>query len=221
LRHGPAARILGAMTLRIPTRLRAIVAAVAIALCLPVPITAHSQAVKLDVKTTVAEKRALGIAKAGLIAALKNSNWAQVVEFGEDRAVWLKRLERSQSGTVVTLSVDLEIREPRAIGEGRLVSSRRVTASYDTAFANGLTDAERRARLDLESERMMQALAVGLAAGTMRLVIPEVGNRLLIKRVTDNVAADLERPPTIEEVVESMAVGASTLQALRAMLSSR
>jgi hypothetical protein len=95
----------------------------------PFPALAQSR-VKLDLKTKWLEKPGLTFIKNGARLILNGSEWAEVVEFGEDYALWLRDCNRIERGDSVMLTFTIELREPSLFDEAELLGSRSDTLVY-------------------------------------------------------------------------------------------
>jgi hypothetical protein len=97
------------------------------------PVAAQ-QKVEIDLKTKLLEKPELTAAKNGTLLLLNESGWGEVVETGEDYALWIRDAHREERGDSIALTVELELRDPSFLQEGELLASRTITIVYP---ANG------------------------------------------------------------------------------------
>jgi len=88
---------------------------------------------KFDLNTFLEEKIQLRFIKISVINNLKNSNWARIVEFGEDYSLWLTNLERYVTGDSIKYEFYIELRTPTMINRGKLSQIRHITVTYDTS----------------------------------------------------------------------------------------
>jgi hypothetical protein len=89
--------------------------------------------IKFDVKTLMDEKIQLRFIKLAVINNLKNSNWAKIVEFGEDYSLWLTDLERYDLGDSIKSEFIIELRTPSMINRGKLLQIKHISVTYDTS----------------------------------------------------------------------------------------
>jgi hypothetical protein len=116
-----------------------------------------------DVKTRLAEKIALAPIKATTQYFLIESSWAGVVEYGAQYALWLKNLRRDEQKDHVSISLDLELREPQGFSEGKLLASDQISmivrfAAVPDQEVSTALDAMRR-QLKIDSQRMLRELS--------------------------------------------------------------
>lgn len=78
----------------------------------------------LDVKTKYSEKMSLSSTKNGLIAHLESSNWATVVETGENYSVWIKDLKRVQTSQTVNIQFTFSLNTPAMFTDGDVIKTR-------------------------------------------------------------------------------------------------
>jgi hypothetical protein len=178
--------------------------------------------VAVDVKTALAEKKALAVAKSGVISYLKQSTWAKVAELHEQYAIWLANYRQIERGTTRAIELDVEVRAPRAIGKGAVTATRHVVVNYDLAATyNELAAEQRKAAVDLESGRAMQALMLTLGSTFAGALFEDKSDRTVVKRAVFYASQDLQKTPTFEETVECLAVGATVMRALEDMRARR
>lgn len=85
-----------------------------------------------DVKTTMQEKQQLHVIKIAVINALKQSNWANVVEYREDYSLWLTNLHRYNNYNSFRTEIDLDLRTPAMLTTGKHITGLRVSVTFDT-----------------------------------------------------------------------------------------
>lgn len=174
--------------------------------------------VAFDVKTKLAEKPRLAVAKSGVISYIRQSTWARVQETRETHALWLKNYVRTNDGTRSTITLDVEVRTPRAIGEGALIAQRQVTVAYDTARGAHLVRQDQlTAVADMNSDRQVQALALVLGATAAKAMFDDSRKGTLARQAVLYAGQDLQRQPTLGETLECLAVGAAVMQVLDQM----
>ncbi len=86
-----------------------------------------SQKALIHVKTKFLETSDIHFIKVAVIHAIDSSNWAKTVEVDEDVSLWLTRLKRTIRNDTTFTSLDLELRTPANLTQGKLLSQRRVS----------------------------------------------------------------------------------------------
>jgi hypothetical protein len=94
-------------------------------------ITFSQDKLFFDVKTKMIEKIQLTHIKSAVGLLLLESNWASVTEIGENYALWLKNYHKEFDGNSVKIYLDIEIREPSAWGEGRLIDPEPIVVIFN------------------------------------------------------------------------------------------
>ena len=93
------------------------------------PIFGQSK-VLFDVKTKRAEKMDLLPIKTATVILLLKSDWASVVEIGEDYSLWLKEYERKKVGDIISVKFCVELRTPAMLRSGSLLQSEKIEFSF-------------------------------------------------------------------------------------------
>ncbi len=181
-------------------------------------LTLSAQQVKLDVKTGLGDKSRLKVVKAGLIAFLKQSTWAKVVEFGEDYSLWITNYQAVPKGNQMKVDIDLELRSPAMMSKGKLIESIHVSSNLDfTEIRSG--------KLTFEQEKMFAAvekqlktsgnikeLTVGLATTASNAYAP--GSGTMGKNFLEFFGADLGGKYSNTDALEGLFVGSAILDTI-------
>lgn len=185
---------------------------------------------KLDVKTTVSEKRELQVAKAGAIKVLESRPWAGVEEVGEDYSLWLSNMERSHEGDSIHVVLDVYLRTPAMLTRGNPVDSRRVQLSYhwekarsyarDSINAQSLISAGQYEKLASSFGQMagMVASAYGGMVGVEQLGAQLSGP--LLGNIVGELSSVLSADPTAVEIMESSLLGERVAKVTEQMIES-
>lgn len=197
------------------TKLRATI----ISILLLVGDVAFAQ-VKIDIKTPVADKEKLKFAKSGLGAYLRQSEWAEVVNVGEDYSVWIKNLKRRFKGNVLHFEVDLELKTNADIGSGKLIDRRHIKDSVDLQEAADLKTFEEREMSLLVEKQLMKnnkfkpaTIIVGTATN-----VPLAGT--VVSQGLKYLGVDLESEFTPDQAIEAMTLGAVLIVPLKDMIDA-
>ena len=91
------------------------------------------QKVMFDIKTKQFEKFDFIPIKIATTIILLNSDWAGVIEVGEDYSLWLKNYQRKQVDEEIIISFDVEIRTPAMLRSGSLLTTGKVDYSFNAA----------------------------------------------------------------------------------------
>ncbi len=176
--------------------------------------------VKIDLKTSVEDKEKLKLAKAGLGAYLRQTEWAQVVNFGEDYSVWIKRLKRRFKGNMLHFEVDLELRTTADVTSGKLLAARHTSDSVDlNEVANLKTFEEREVHKLVEQQltknnKFKPATAIiGTATN-----VPVAGT--VVQEGLKYLGVELESAFTPDQAIEAMTLGAVLIVQLKEMLDA-
>lgn len=179
---------------------------------------ASSAQIKIDVKTPQEDKEKLRFAKAGLGAYLRQAEWAEVVNIGEDYSVWIKNLKRRFVGNVLHFTVTLEVRTTADIGSGKLLSGRTITDTIDLSSLGSKTTFEEREIIGHVEEQIQKnnkykplPLVLGTATG-----VPIAGP--IVEKGLKYIGVDLEAEVTPDQAIESMVLGAVLIVNLKEML---
>ena len=180
-------------------------------------ISVFSQ-LKIDLKTPMEDKEKLKLAKAGLGAYLRQAEWAEVVNFGEDYSVWIKNLKRRFTGNVLHVEVNLELRTRADLGVGDLISARTICDTmYLGAIANVTTFEEReiivRVGEQLQKNNKYKPLPLVLGSVTH---VPLAGP--VLEQGLKYLGVDLESKFTPDQAVEAMVLGAVLISNLKEMI---
>ena len=179
--------------------------------------------IKIDIKTALAVKEKSKLAKAGLIAYLKQSDWAKVVNFGEDYAVWLEKFQRRLRGNTILFQLDLELRTRADIGIGKLIITRHVADTVDLSEVAELRTFEERELCRLVEKKLasrgkLKSLVPTVVGAVTGLVLPGPGT--LIQGGLKHLGSELDKEYTADEAIEGMVVGATLITELKAMLDA-
>jgi hypothetical protein len=181
-----------------------------------------SKPVKLDVKTGLGDKEKSKLAKAGLIAYLKQTDWAEVVNLGETYALWIENCRQKLRGNSILFELDLELRSRADIGPGRLLATRHIADTVDMSDLTDLKTFQERELFRLIEKKLSKRISlkslisiVGGAAA--RVAIPGPGT--LIQGGLNNFSKALEKQCTADEAVEGMVIGAVLVTQTKGMLN--
>jgi hypothetical protein len=174
--------------------------------------------VKFDVKTTMDEKEQLHVIKLAVSNALRQSNWAQVAEIGEQYSLWLTSLKRSSAGDSIYTELDLDLRTPAMITRGKHISSRRVSVAFDSSSVSNVqtpNDSLMNALLvqALESSGMLQEFTKSMSSS-----IPFGG--FFLNSFISNVLKELNRQPTPLECYEANLLAARVVIELPTLIAA-
>ncbi len=171
--------------------------------------------IKIDVKTPREEKGKSRFAKAGLISYLRQSEWASVVTFDEDFAIWLKNYRGRLKGNVLYINLDVELHTRATLKSGKLLASKYVVDSVDLAAASQLTTFEAREMYRLVTEKLQKGRKLkGLtnAVGALGSALVETGLKYF--------GVELEGQYTADQAVEGMVIGALLITELKPMIDA-
>jgi hypothetical protein len=182
-----------------------------LAACLAAAYSAHAQEkLKLDVKTKLLEKPGVTAIKNGTVLLVMQSEWAEISEFNEDYALWLRNPKRETHGDSVTLTLDMELRSPSLFSEGDLLDSERITVTYAAHGdwrKQGTPEAVK--VIDLVEGCGGFALAVAKAFHPVSMLVAET-------------AVEAVLPGDVDQMnMEAMVVGAKVLETVREMGAMR
>lgn len=94
------------------------------------------QKIFYDFKTKLSEKFQLTHIKNSTELLIIDSDFASVSELVADYALWLKNYRKTQDQNVFTVKLDIEIREPKIFGEGKLMLKDSVKVIYVIGIRN-------------------------------------------------------------------------------------
>ncbi len=179
--------------------------------------------IKLDIKTALAVKEKSKLAKAGLIAYLKQSDWAEVVNFGEKYSVWIENFRRKLRGNTIQFQLDLELRTQADLGIGRLLVTRHIADTVDLSESAELRTFEERevyrlVEKKLASRGKLKSLVPTVVGAVAGVALPGPGT--LIQNGLKYLGPELEGKYTADEAVEGMVIGATLVTELKAMLDT-
>lgn len=179
--------------------------------------------IKLDIKTALAVKEKSKLAKAGLIAYLKQSDWAKVVNFGEDYSVWIENFRRKLRGNTIQFQLDLELRTQADIGIGKLIVTSHIADTVDLSGVAELKTFEERELYRLIEKKLasrgkLKSLVPTVVGAVAGVALPGPGT--LIQNGLKYLGPELEGKYTADEAVEGMVVGATLVTELKAMLDA-
>lgn len=174
--------------------------------------------IKIDIKTPMEDKEKLRLAKAGLGAYLRQAEWAEVVNFGEEYSVWIKDLKRKFKGNILYFDVKLELRTRADLGVGDLVSERTIRDTIDLgAIASNTTFEEREVLVlvgqQLQKNNKYKPLPMVLGSVTH---VPLAGP--VLEQGLKYLGVDLESNFTPDQAVEAMVLGAVLISNLKDMI---
>ncbi len=178
--------------------------------------------VKLDIKTGLGDKEKSKLAKAGLIAYLKQSDWAEVVNFGETYAVWIENFQRKLRGNSILFHFDLELRTRADIGSGKLLLTHHVADTVDMSETTDLKTFQDRELYRLIEKKInsrfsIKKLIPTVVGGAAKVGIPGAGG--LVQGGLGHFGAAMGRECTSDEAVEGMVLGATLVTHTKAMLN--
>jgi hypothetical protein len=181
-----------------------------------------SKPVKVDVKTGLGEKEKSKLAKAGLIAYLKQTDWAEVTNLGEAYSLWIENFQRKLRGNAILFQLDLELRSRADFGSGKLLATRHIADTVDMSDVSELKTFQDRELFQLIEKKLSKRISlktliptvVGAAA---KFVLPGPG--LLIQGGMSNFSKEMERQFTVDEAVEGMVIGAVLVIETKDMLN--
>jgi hypothetical protein len=192
--------------------------------CLMV-IDAHA-VLKLDIKTKMGDKRAFQVAKAGLIAYIKqNGDWAKVVEIKEDYSVWIKNFNKKFSKDSLIISLDLELHTPAMFTEGKLISKVHIIDTIDLANVskdNTMEDKEMYSLVEkqLQKSGSLQAIAFKLSEGATNVMTAGIAGTF-IKNGLSLFGIDMNGDYRADEALMGMAIGSKLFLSLKEMLTKK
>jgi len=175
---------------------------------------------KIDLKTPLEDKEKLKLAKAGLGAFLRQAEWAQVVNVGEDYSVWIKNLKRKFKGNVLHFELDLEVKTAADLTSGKLLSARHIRDSVDLSVVAELKTFEKREMNKLVEEQLKKnnkfkpvTAVIGTATS-----LPVAGG--IVEQGLKYLGVDLESGYTPDQAVEGMTLGAVMMIHLKEMIDA-
>ncbi len=175
---------------------------------------------KIDLKTPLEDKEKLKLAKAGLGAFLRQAEWAQVVNVGEDYSVWIKNLKRKFKGNVLHFELDLEVKTAADLTSGKLLSARHIRDSVDLSVVAELKTFEKREMHKLVEEQLSKnnkfkpvTAVIGTATS-----LPVAGG--IVEQGLKYLGVDLESGYTPDQAVEGMTLGAVMMIHLKEMIDA-
>jgi hypothetical protein len=181
-----------------------------------------SKPVKIDVKTGLGDKEKSKLAKAGLIAYLKQSDWAEVVNFGESYAIWVENFQRKLRGNSIRFQLDLELRTRADIGAGKLFMTRHIADTVDMSDITELKTFQDRELFQLIEKKLSHRLSLKSLVSTVFGVASKVGSSGaggMIQGGLKNFGNSMERQFSADEAVEGMVVGAILVTQTKEMLN--
>jgi len=192
-------------------------------LCISLPLCAINLAgaqVKLDIKTPLEQKPQERVVKAGLIAYLKQSEWARVVKIGEDFSVWILNYQRRLKGDTLMYNLELEVRTAAMITRGKLIATRHISDTVDLAWSESHDTFEGR---DIEQsiERKLKMNGNVLTSLPALLGFPHLALISIIHNGLKNFGDDLKSTYVLDQAVEGMVVGAKLMKEVKEMLASK
>lgn len=177
--------------------------------------------VKIDVKTSLKHKEEARLAKAGLVAYLKQSEWAEVVNFGEQYAVWIENYHYKIRGNDIRFELDLELRTKVEIGSGKLLKTSHVVDTVDMAEVAELKTFEARELNRIVAKQLTKSgklkgltSALGTAASTQG--VPGVS--AVLETGLKYFGLDLNAEYTADEAIIGMVLGSTLIVELRSMI---
>lgn len=181
-----------------------------------------SMPVKLDIKTGIGDKEKSKLAKAGLIAYLKQSDWAEVVNFGETYAVWIENFQRKLRGNSILFQLDLELRTRADIGPGKLLMTRHIADTVDMSEMTDLKTFQDRELYRLIEKKItsrfsLKSLVPTVVGAAAKVGLPGPG--ALVQGGLSHFGAAMERQCTSDEAVEGMVLGATLVTHTKVMLN--
>jgi len=174
--------------------------------------------IKIDLKTPTGDKEKLRLAKAGLGAYLRQAEWAEVVNLGEDYSVWIKDLKRKFTDNILHFDVTLEVRTTADVGSGTLLNSRMIQDTIDLSAIGSKTTFEDReiiAKIEEQIRKNHKYKPIPVVLGTVSGV-PVAGQ--VLEKGLKFLGVDLEARVTPDQAVESMVLGAVLISNLREMI---
>ena len=175
---------------------------------------------KIDLKTPLEDKEKLKLAKAGLGAFLRQAEWAQVVNVGEDYSVWIKNLKRRFKGNILHFELDLEVKTAADLTSGKLLSARHIRDSVDLSVVAELKTFEKREMNKLVEEQLKKnnkfkpvTAVIGTATS-----LPVAGG--IVEQGLKYLGVDLESGYTPDQAVEGMTLGAVMMIHLKEMIDA-
>lgn len=162
-----------------------------------------------DVKTSMKEKIQLRFIKIATITNLKNSNWARIVEFGEDYSLWLTNLERYDLGDSIKSEFNIELRTPSMINRGKLLQIRHISVIYDTS---GIAQVNENDGASVTNLLVQSLQSTKIYADVVRLFTSSIP---FIETILQNFVSDFmtefNRPPTPLEQLEANLLAAKVV----------
>ena len=214
------------MTLTRPTLF--LVSFLAVALLIPTRVSSQEtdsvlSPIKLDIKTALDQKEKLKLAKAGLKAYLKQSDWAEVVNLSEDYSVWLSQLRRKLKGNIIMIQMDIELRTPATLDKGKFIDKRHIVDTLDLGEAAKLSTVEEREMFRIVQKQLAKrekpkSLAAAVVGGVAGIALPGIG--ALIQNGLKHLGSELENQYTADQAVEGMVIGALLVMKLREMIDN-
>ncbi|MBI3005812.1 MAG: hypothetical protein HYY49_10420 [Ignavibacteriales bacterium] len=163
---------------------------------------------KIDLKTPLDDKEKLKLAKAGLGAYLRQAEWVEVVNVGEDYSLWIKNLKRRFKGNTLHFEADLELKTRADLGSGDLVNARHIKDSIDLHEAANLQTFEEREMSELVEKQLTKNdkfKPVPALIGTATSV-PLAGT--VVQQGLKYLGVDLESKFSPDQAIEAMTLGA-------------
>lgn len=170
--------------------------------------SSYSQ-IKFDVKTLMDEKIQLKFVKLAVINYLQNSDWAKVVEFGENYSLWLTNLQRVNFGDSIKSEFDIQLRTPALISHGKHIMTKHISVTYDTSGCYQVAN---------DSDTLISNLIIQVLQNTevyselLNLVSSSIpfGDFLFQKFISDFIA-EFKRAPTPLEQLEANLLAAEVV----------
>lgn len=187
------------------------------------PVDTVLSPIKLDIKTALDEKGELKLAKAGLKVYLKQSEWAKVVNLGEDYSVWLTQFRRKLKGNVLRIEMDIELRTPATLDKGEFLDKRHIVDTLDLGEAAKLSTVEERemhhiVQKQLVKREMPKSLVSSVVGAAASVALPGVGT--LIQNGLKYLGTELESQYNADQAVEAMVIGALLIVELKDMIDN-
>ncbi|MBN2601925.1 MAG: hypothetical protein JXR87_08030 [Candidatus Marinimicrobia bacterium] len=88
-------------------------------------VTAQEK-VYFDIKTTFEEKAELLPVELGTTLVFSQSDWAGILEIGEDYCIFMRNYRRKEINQAVFISLDIELRKPGTFKAGEILGNRTV-----------------------------------------------------------------------------------------------
>ncbi|MBU0712495.1 hypothetical protein KJ762_10220 [bacterium] len=106
-------------------------------------VTAQDR-VYFDIKTTFDEKTELLPVELGTTLVFSQSDWAGILELGEDYCIFMRNYRRKETRSAIYISLDIEMRKPGTFKAGDILGTRTIrlkinrddTVSSATEFYN-------------------------------------------------------------------------------------